>query len=77
MSMAGFWTRDLFASRHAEEILINGTPLTCLVCRYNKFYTTKVAMNQRWLAWFDSEMFATSGRAYTCERCGFKHEFYK
>jgi hypothetical protein len=75
--MAGVWTRDLFTSRESKEIAVQDQPLNCLFCHHNKFYTTKVAMNQRWLSWFNYELFSSSGRAYTCERCGFKHEFYK
>lgn len=76
--MSGPWTRDLFTSRESKEVEIQAQPLTCLVSHHNRFYSTKVILNQGvWSLLKDAFIFGRWGTAYLCERCGFKQEFYK
>lgn len=63
--------------KNPEKFMVNGKELTCLYCGENMFYAHDVKLNKSLFVFLDIELFSKGGKAFICENCGFKHEFYK
>ena len=64
------------------EVKINDKTLTCMFCGNNTFDEIKTTLNRRLLAMFGLEILnlygkKSLGKAYICNRCGYKHEFFE
>jgi hypothetical protein len=58
-----------------QEVVIQGTNLSCTVCQNNTFWEYKTLLNQETQAMFDLEAFAEKTKSYVCSKCGLKLEF--
>ncbi len=47
-----------------------------MLCGHNQFWQARTLLNRYWLALFDLEGFSSGGKAYICNKCGYKHEFF-
>ena len=59
----------------AKTVTIDGKELKCMYCGYDKFWQADTILNKKWLAFFDLEAWSKVGKAYICDKCGYKHEF--
>ncbi len=59
-----------------STVQINGSELKCMLCGYNQFWQADTLLNRKWLAALDLEGFSSGGKAYICNKCGYKHEFF-
>jgi len=61
----------------ADNVIINGKQLRCLVCGCSEFNKVYTRLNKKWFAALDLELLSPEGVAYICRLCGYKHEFFK
>jgi predicted nucleic-acid-binding Zn-ribbon protein len=59
----------------AKNVTIDGKELKCMYCGYDKFWQSDTMLNAKWLAALDLEAWGKTGKAYICDKCGYKHEF--
>lgn len=62
--------------KEANKVVINEKNLTCHHCGNEKFYEHSVKMNKTMHVIFDVEWASKSGKAFVCDACGFKMEFF-
>jgi len=58
-----------------DKVDIHNKVLTCMHCGHTEFWQASTLLNKTWLSFLDLEGFSNRGKAYICERCGYKHEF--
>ena len=49
---------------------VRGTPLTCPVCRHDRFHSRAYLLNTRAATFFNFDWANRSATAYVCGRCG-------
>ena len=59
-----------------ETYIVNEKELKCVNCGENLFYAHDVKLNKSLFVFLDIEMFSKGGKAFVCDNCGYKHEFY-
>lgn len=60
---------------NVKTVSINGKELKCMYCGHNMFWQAETLLNQKWLSIFNQEAWGKSGKAFICDKCGYKHEF--
>ena len=58
-----------------KKIKIDDKDLKCMFCGNDQFWQADTLLNKKWLATYDLEIFSKTGKAYICDKCGYKHEF--
>jgi hypothetical protein len=63
------------AKDEAEEIEIQGKPLTCQVCGRSRFHSRTAQLNTATATFFGFDWANRSAFCYVCEACGYIHWF--
>lgn len=58
-----------------KKVKVLGKDLICQFCGNDSFSEVDIKLNERGYVLLDVEAFSKSGKAYICEKCGFKYEF--
>ena len=65
----------IFDPEEPERVNVSTTPLECVVCGYDLFFTRKAQMQTAALAFMNLDWASPSCTCQICARCGYIHWF--
>ena len=62
---------EMRARREGSELVVQGNPVACPICRHDRFTMRKTLMGSRGAAFLDMEWASPSAETHICQRCGY------